>query len=236
MGAVDYQPDVSVITVVKNGERHLAAAIRSILAQTFPPMEILVVDGQSTDRTGEIARSFPQVRCIRQPGTGLAAARNLGIALARGRFIAFLDHDDLWSPVKLETQVRYMRQNLGLAYTTTLMRLFVDPEAGDGNHAGHRTLDLEPREGCTPGTLLARRTLFAELGGFDTQYAIGCDADWFVRARGHEVPNASVPRVLLYKRLHRSNLSANAVVNRREMFSITRRSIERRRRFLANRT
>ncbi|MCW5983230.1 MAG: glycosyltransferase family 2 protein [Bryobacteraceae bacterium] len=211
-------PRVSAITVVKDGERLLADAIRSILAQTLPPAEILVVDGQSVDHTARVARSFPEVRYLLQPGQGLAAARNLGIQESQGDLIAFLDHDDLWDPRKLELQVQTMRLNPSLGYTTTWMKLLPKPREGDA-----------VRDGCTPSALVARRELFSRIGSFDPQYAIGCDADWFTRARDHHVPTAVVPRILLYKRLHDANLSANAAVNRREMFHIAKRSIARRR-------
>ena len=111
---------VSVITVVKNGERYLAEALQSILNQTLPPCEIILVDGQSTDRTAEIARSFAGLRYLCQQDQGLANARNLGIAAAQGELVAFLDHDDLWPPEKLDTQVRYMLERPELGYTTTL--------------------------------------------------------------------------------------------------------------------
>lgn len=211
-------PRVSVITVVKNGERLLAEAIRSILAQTFPPAEVLVVDGHSVDGTARVARSFVEVRYLLQPGHGLAAARNLGIQKSQGDLVAFLDHDDLWAARKLEFQVKTMRQNPSLGYTTTWMKLVPRPREGEA-----------VRDACTPSALVARRELFSRIGSFDPQYAIGCDADWFTRARDHQVPAAVVPRVLLYKRLHDTNLSANAAVNRREMFHIAKRSIERRR-------
>ena len=216
-------PSVSVVTVVKNGERFLSQAIASILRQTLAPVEIIVVDGESTDNTAGIARSYSQVRYLRQQGQGLAGARNAGIDAARGELIAFLDHDDLWHEKKLEVQVGRMQRDPALGYTTTLMEFLV--EAGAGRMAAEA-----PRHGCTPSALVARRELFAILGGFDPEYAIGCDADWFTRARDAGIPTAVIPQVLLYKRLHDGNLSTDAARNRREMFLIARRSIARRRR------
>ena len=119
------RPRVSVITVVKNGERYLAEAVQSVLNQTYQPDEIIVVDGQSTDQTAIIARSFTQVRYILQPDQGLANARNLGIDAAQGTFIAFLDHDDLWTTGKLETQMEFMAERPDLLYTTIRMRFAV---------------------------------------------------------------------------------------------------------------
>ncbi len=195
MPQTDQSPKVSTITVVRNGERYLAEAIRSILAQSLPPREIIVVDGQSEDQTATIARSFAEVRYLRQPDRGLANARNQGIEAAQGEWIAFLDHDDLWHPDKLAIQLGFMKQHPALLYTTTWMRFVVtegapprpgfDPEA--------------PRPGATPSTLVARRELFAKIGGFDPAYAIGCDADWFTRSRDHGSTYRSDPRGASFK-------------------------------------
>lgn len=222
-------PRISVITVVRNGERYLADALRSVLAQTLPPDEIIVVDGQSTDTTADIARSFPGVSVVRQDSLGLANARNLGLDVARGEWIAFLDHDDIWTPDKLQRQVAVMQAQPALQYTTTLLRFLV--EDGAAPRSGAATGPPEtPREGATPSALVVRRELFTTLGRFDPAYAIGCDADWFTRARDHAIPTAVVPHVLLYKRLHTTNLSVNAVVNRQDMFRIAKASIARQRR------
>src|SRR5688572_11889338 len=115
-------PRVSVITVVKNGEQYLGDALRSILAQTLPLHEIIVIDGQSTDQTGAIARSFPTVRVIGQTNQGLANARNIGLDAAQGDWIAFLDHDDVWTVDKLRVQVQAMLDQPDLGYTTTLLQ------------------------------------------------------------------------------------------------------------------
>jgi glycosyltransferase involved in cell wall biosynthesis len=223
------RPRVSVITVVKNGERYLAEAVQSVLNQTYQPDEIIVVDGQSTDQTAFIARSFTQVRYILQPDQGLANARNLGIDAAQGTFIAFLDHDDLWTTGKLETQMEFMAERPDLLYTTIRMRFAVEPGAPVRSKREQEML-ANPRDGSTPSALVARRAAFEVIGRFNPDYSIGCDADWFTRARDQNVPTAVLPQVLLYKRLHQKNLSVNAAVNRQEMFLIASESIRRQRR------
>jgi glycosyltransferase involved in cell wall biosynthesis len=96
---------ITAIIPVHNGERHLAEAIQSVLAQTLPPGEIIVVDDGSTDASAAIAQSFgAPVRVLAQPNLGPAAARNLGLAHATGDLLAFLDADDLWTPNKLARQ------------------------------------------------------------------------------------------------------------------------------------
>ncbi len=218
-------PRVSTITVVRNGEAYLAEAIDSILSQTVQPFQILVIDGRSTDRTSEIARSYGQIQYVLQPATGLAEARNLGLQYAEGEFLAFLDHDDVWMPNKLELQLRRMCANPALGYTTTRMMYLRDTESQLGKE---EQAVNEARSAPTPSALMVRRELFQRVGEFDPQYTIGCDSDWFARARDLEVPAEELPNVLLRKRLHSSNLSLNGSRNRREMALIVRQSILRR--------
>jgi glycosyltransferase involved in cell wall biosynthesis len=99
------RPLVSVIVAAYNAEATLAETLRSALAQSYRPVEIILVDDGSTDRTAEIASSFAEVILIRQANAGVAAARNAGIRASRGEWLAPLDADDLWHPAKLERQV-----------------------------------------------------------------------------------------------------------------------------------
>ena len=104
--------EISVVIPAYNHGRFLREAIDSVLAQTYAPLEIIVVDDGSTDDTEQIVRSYgDRVRYIRQQNAGVGAARNNGIANARGEYVAFLDSDDLWLPEKLAVQVEYMRRH-----------------------------------------------------------------------------------------------------------------------------
>src|SRR4051812_40148654 len=102
-------PLISCITPVFNGRRFIGAMIESVLAQTHRPLELIIVDDGSTDRTAAIIQSYaqrhPEVRYLHQDNTGPPAARNLGVSAATGEFIAFLDSDDTWFPEKLTRQL-----------------------------------------------------------------------------------------------------------------------------------
>src|SRR5690242_16374722 len=100
-------PIVTVIVASHNGERFLEQALESLFAQDFDAYEAIFVDDGSTDRTGEIARSFP-VHYLSQENQGLPAARNAGLALAQGELIAFLDDDDVLPQTKLRIQATYL--------------------------------------------------------------------------------------------------------------------------------
>lgn len=116
-------PKVSVITPVYNQAPYLEASIESVLAQTWQNWELLVVDDGSTDHSDRIAQAYgnkdDRIRFIRlADNRGAAAARNAGIDSSRGRYVAFLDADDVWYPDKLDTQIGFMQENqVAFSYT-----------------------------------------------------------------------------------------------------------------------
>lgn len=116
-------PLVSVIMAAHDAEAFIAEAIASVQAQTLDDWELLVADDASSDRTTAIvaaaAAEDPRIHLIRlEPNGGVARARNVALAAAQGRFIAFLDSDDIWLPQKLERQVAFMqRQDAAVSYT-----------------------------------------------------------------------------------------------------------------------
>jgi glycosyltransferase involved in cell wall biosynthesis len=113
-------PTVSVIMPVYNVEAYVAASIRSVLAQTFTDFELIIVDDGGSDRSVEICEAFddPRIFIKGQANRGLAGARNTGISLARGRYIALLDSDDLFAPDKLARHVAHLDANpdVGVSY------------------------------------------------------------------------------------------------------------------------
>ena len=114
---------VSVIVPAYNAAATIGETLRSALAQTYPQLEVLVVDDGSTDATADIVRSFvardPRVRLLQQANAGVAAARNLAIAQSRGAYVAPLDADDLWHPQKIALQLEALRRGgprVGVVY------------------------------------------------------------------------------------------------------------------------
>ena len=163
----DEHPLVSVIIPVYNGARYLRPALESVLAQTYPRFEVIVVDDGSTDDSGVIAQSFHDVRYIHQSNQGVAAARNNGIEAARGEFLAFLDQDDLWTPEKLKLQMGQLLSDPDLGYTLTQQQFFLEP--GEALPAWFRKeLFAEVHTGWVLGTLVVRRTAFEKIGNFAT--------------------------------------------------------------------
>ena len=116
-------PVVSCIVPVYNGSRFIADALRSIRAQSHPRLEIIVIDDGSTDGTHEIVKTVDSsIRCIRQANQGPAVARNAGVTLGTGSYIAFLDADDVWAPNKLERQLDRFGERSDLEVSFTRMR------------------------------------------------------------------------------------------------------------------
>lgn len=123
MKKIKTNPLVSVITPAYNAERFIHETIESVMAQTYPNWEMIIVDDQSTDRTAEIVQKYAEqderIRLIiLQENSGSAIARNTAMDHAKGRFFAFLDSDDMWTEEKLARQVAFMLDN-DLAFTFT---------------------------------------------------------------------------------------------------------------------
>ena len=161
MAEASPRPLVSSIIVVLNGETYLAEAIDSIRAQSLRDWELLIVDDGSTDGTTAIAREYcarepERIRLLAHPGganLGIAASRNLGIEAARGRYIAFLDADDIWLPGKLAEQVAILDADpgLGLVYGRTLIWHSWHPGPDRGDY--YYDLGVEPDARYEPPVL-----------------------------------------------------------------------------------
>ena len=219
---------VSVILIVRNGERYIAEALESISGSVRKPLEILVIDGGSTDRTMDIVSRFPDVTPVTQRSEGLPSAYNEGISLAAGDLIAFISHDDRWLPGKLDRQVEFMEAHPETLYTVTQVQHVLEP--GCAPPAGFRTELLEgPVPGFIMECLMARRACFDLVGPFDPALPISEDTDWFARARDLGVPMAVLPEPLVLKRVHERNASLSEPRLNRLLLGSLRKSIARKR-------
>jgi glycosyltransferase involved in cell wall biosynthesis len=196
---------------VFNGERFLGEAIASAQAQTHAPLELVVVDDGSTDHSAETAERLG-ARVLRFPRRGVSAARNAGIAAARGDLIALLDADDRWPVHRLAAQVERLMLRPELGFVIGRARLFLDPGSPrpewftDELALGESPLAL--------ATILARRELFDRIGGFDESIDICEDLDWLVRATEAQIPSEVLDDVVLEYRVHDAN---TGLARRREL-------------------
>jgi len=184
---------VSISIPVLNGERFLAEAVESVLAQTYPHWELFIVDDGSSDKTTEIAHSYPEkmpdkIFCLEHPGhqnRGLPASRNLGAIRSRGEFLAFIDSDDTWLPEKLAEDVSLMRAHPEAGLLFGRSEYWYDwNQQMSGQRQNHIPSIAPGTKLYTPPTLLvssypfgiygspcpssffARRDAFDRLGGF----------------------------------------------------------------------
>jgi glycosyltransferase involved in cell wall biosynthesis len=210
---------VSVIVPVHDGERYLKEALDSVLAQDYRPVEVIVVDDGSTDRSAEIARSVPGVTVISQDQGGPSAARNAGIARARGEFVAFLDADDLMLPHKLTVQVGHLIDHPEVG--CTLARQVIRVEEGVEPPAWLRR-DRRGDRHLPVSSIVVRTAALRAIRGFDESLWRAEDQDLLFRLRADEVQIELLPDVLLTRRIHGSNLTYQQAATQQALLSSIR--------------
>jgi glycosyltransferase involved in cell wall biosynthesis len=218
---------VSVVIPVHQGERFVAHAIETALAQDRPPDEVIVVDDGSTDDSGKIARAHP-VHYIRQANAGVAAARNTGLEVATGDYIALLDQDDLWEPHKLRVQLTCLHERPDVGWVTCRTRWLLEPGTPMAPWMRPEWFE-EPQYAFITSAMLARRCTFEIVGAFDTSYVQGSDSDWLLRAREAGLPPTTIEEVLVHRRIHGANNSNDLETGASEMARILKASLDRRR-------
>lgn len=202
---------VSVIIPVHDGERFLAEAIDSALAQSLPPGEVLVIDDGSTDGSAAVAAAYgPPVRLLRQGRSGPGVARNAGVEAATGEWLAFLDADDLMTDGRLLAQRDRL---LGAAGPAVVFGHNFRFQHGERPLDALRRGDVGPRRLGTvpiPSTLFCRRDLFGLVGPFDPRLRMGEFIYWLTRAERLGVVRDVLPQVVACRRRHDGNTSLNS--------------------------
>ncbi len=218
-------PLVSVVCPAYNCAQFIAPALESVFAQTFHPIEVIVVDDGSTDSTPELIKSYREVCYLRQVNSGPSAARNSGIRAARGEYVAFLDLDDLWIPEKLSNQVAALEScpEAGLAFSD--MSLFSNGGSEEltmfqkyrltAEYFGHERLidravaKLVTMNFIPTSSVVARKTALTQAGGFDEQFRKSEDWDLWLRM-ALRYPIIYSPELLTLKRVHEVNTSRDS--------------------------
>ena len=212
-------PAVSAVIITYNKADTVGPAIESVLHQTYTDFEILVVDDGSTDNTAEVVRSYgARVRYLSKKNGGTGSARNLGIAEARGEYVAFLDGDDLWLPRKLELQMAAFEREPSI--------LAVQCSA----HCVDQDLHVFETRLCRPqldrleefllfrnlpafsSTVVVRKEAFRKIGGFGTDLVILSDWDMACRLASVGILR-SVPHVLVLYRHYPKNQSRDVQIH-----------------------
>ena len=222
-------PLVSVIIPVHNGERYLSQALESALAQAQPALEIIVVDDGSTDASAAVAASFaPGVACVSQPQQGAAAARNRGVELAIGQYLAFLDADDLWTNGSLACRLAALESDAALDLVLGHAEQFLSPDL-DPEVARRTQCPSRPMPGYLFGAVLVRRAAYDRVGPLDLRWTVGECIDWFARAAEFGLRRRLLPDVVLRRRLHQTNLSRLAPDPKTSYVQVVKMALDRRR-------
>ena len=223
-----FKPLISVVIPCFNAERYIVATLRSVQAQTWPALDVMVIDDGSSDQSAERVRSqFPSVRVIQQANKGVAAARNLGMQQARGEWIAFLDADDIWLPDKLERQWALLQAHPDARMSYTAWKIWQSEEPtpsqallsqlqADASNSAHWAgasgwiyADLLLDCVVWTSTVLAHVSIFEEIGSFDVGMRIGEDYDLWLRA-SRVTPILRVTAPLALYRTHAASITKSA--------------------------
>ncbi len=174
-------PRVSVIIPAHNSMQWVAAAIDSVLSQGYRDHEVIVIDDGSTDKTADVLESYGRrIRCIYQSNAGVSNARNRGVSVSSGEFIAYLDADDMWYSHKLECQIAFLDAHLkcGLVHSDVtvideqnrIIRARFNLETARPVPSGHCRQDLLRRCHIQVPSVIERRKCIEEVGGFNEQF------------------------------------------------------------------
>ena len=222
-------PLITAVIPTYNYGRFVANAVESALAQTYAPVEVIVVDDGSTDDTRQrLTPYLDRIRCIHQENGGRSAARNTGIRAAAGEWIALLDADDAWHPRKLEMQMRCLREQpaeVGLLATESFSDQRTSWPAVDDARAEVVRYELADVVGVCrfgPSSALIRKSCLEAVGLFDARLRSVEDRDMWIRLAGC-CSLAKLRLPLLFYRLHSSSLSnQGAAMERYELQALAK--------------
>jgi glycosyltransferase involved in cell wall biosynthesis len=205
---------VSVIIPCYKQAEFLKEAIDSVLMQTYPHFEVIVVDDGSPDNLTEIVCQYPQIKFIRQPNQGAAIARNNGIRSSCGSYVIFLDSDDRLTPNALQIGVKFLSENPNLAFVTGQVKLidskgaFIEIPSQTTVETDHYKTLLRSNYIWTPGVAMYRRSIFYSQNAFD--HRAGGSADYELNIRiARLFPVGGHGEVILEYRQHQTNMSGN---------------------------
>ena len=213
------KPVVSVIIPAYNSGQYLSDAIASVLEQTYPDYEIIVINDGSTDNTDEIVDPYlDQIRYFKQPNQGVSRTRNRGICLARGEFIAFLDADDILMPFKLKQQVKIFLNQPEIGIVNSGFRIISEEgqEISD-TERWHKIPQLTPdiwllHKPVLPSAMMFRRDWLIKVKGFDARFFASEDVEMVLRMVAQGCKSTWHQKITVYYRQHKTSATQSAPV------------------------
>jgi glycosyltransferase involved in cell wall biosynthesis len=228
---VSASASTSVVIAAYNAEAFIAEALDSVAAQTRPVGEVIVVDDGSTDATSAVVARFGHVRLIRQSNAGPAAARNAGLAVATGEYVALLDADDTWPAPRQAIMAGHLDTHAETMLVIGRQRVRIEPGAARPHWlpAGDPETWAPDQLPRPTGSVLFRRELLGHIGGFDPTMRHGEDTDWMLRARDAGFGVDLIDDIVLTRRIHGANLTMDGSAQHRALFEVLQRRMARRR-------
>lgn len=227
-------PEVSVILTVYNGESYLSTAIESIFKQTFRDFELIVINDGSTDTTSAIIESYSDPRVIylqNEKNIGSSKSLNKGLSIARGRYIAIMDADDISMPERFSKQFKFLESNPEVGVCGTWNNV-IDKK---GNLVGKARHPVSSNviscfllfDNCISNpTTMYRKKIIQDIGYYNSEFIVALDYDLWTRTIGH-YKFSNIPEFLLSYRKHGGNMSHNPEKFHQEDYSIRKREIEK---------
>ena len=218
---------VSAIITVYNGEKFIAQAIESVLAQSYLVHEVIVVDDGSVDGTASIIKSYDNVIYLFQANQGQSSALNHGIKKSTGDYIAFLDHDDLWTKNRLVYQLKFFTKDPHLEAVFGLHKRVYNISSNQ-----HTSAEITDAQTARPfpclGTLLIKKQAILCVGLFDETVFMGNFIEWFARARDTQLKVIHMDKVVLLRRIHEHNNTR--IFDHKDYVKVLKSTLDRRRR------
>lgn len=230
-------PKVSVIIPTYQSVQFIREAVESVLAQTYKDYEVIVVDGGSTDGTREVLDSYGnRIKVISQKTKGISNARNIGVSASKGKYIAFIDSDDLWLPNKLEAQTKFFESKpniVGLIYSDTLF--FTEEGVSEPKYKtlfqalkpyrGRVLKHLLNRNFIPASTVMMRKICFEKVGYFDESLSLCEDIDMWIRvAESFEIDYQGI--VLAKNRWHLGSVTHDRERHFRSLIALQKKIIQ----------
>ena len=215
---------VSVVIPTFNRGRFVGDAIESVFDQGIESLELIVVDGNSTDDTMDVLQRWNgSIRLHREPNRGIGYARNLGVRMSSGQYLAFLDSDDYWLPGKLTRQLREFERDSALEAVFGHIEQFYDASV-DAEFRRRHPIKTLVGPARLSGVMLIRRESFYRVGLFDPESHGGVDVAWGMAANAVGLRSTMVSEVVMARRLHDDQVSTKtgATANRARLLALKR--------------
>jgi glycosyltransferase involved in cell wall biosynthesis len=191
-------PWVSIIITAYNAEKYITESIQSVIDQKYSNAEIIVIDDGSTDKTKSIINNFSeQIAYYYQEHSGIATGWNNGVKRSRGKYLSFIDADDIWSERKLHFQVQFLESHPEIDISFGYAQEFFELEKNQKKK--------KPIPGISAGTMMIRKDRFLDVGYFNREWRKGIFADWYLRAMEAGLSIHMDESIMLHRRIHDSN-------------------------------